>query len=55
MPPLEDVAMGDEVLGVPLPMSDGEIRANFLNLAEAMISQDNSFTSQVQIHDDPSK
>ena len=40
--------MGDEVPGVPPTMSNGEIRENFLNLAQAMISQENSVTSQVQ-------
>ena len=48
VPPLEQVALGDKILVVPLPMKDGEIRENFLNLAKAMLSPANGVTSQVQ-------
>ena len=33
VPPLEEVSMGDQVSIVPPPMTDGEIRTIFLNLA----------------------
>ena len=46
--PLEEVAMDDQVLDVPPPMTDGEIRADFLSLAKDMTSQANVFSSQVQ-------
>ena len=40
--------MGDQVSDVPTPMTDGEIRATFLTLAQAMTSQAIFVTSQVQ-------
>ena len=48
VPQLEKVAMGCEVPVIPPPMMDGEIRADFLNLSQAMTSQANDVTSQVQ-------
>ncbi|TMW85924.1 hypothetical protein EJD97_022258 [Solanum chilense] len=48
VPPLEKVVMGDQVLVVPPPMTDGEIKADFITLTQAMTSQDNVSTSQVQ-------
>ena len=48
VPPLEEVAMGDHVPHVPPLMNDVEIRETFLTLAQAIISQDNVVTSQVQ-------
>ena len=48
MPPLKEVAMGDQVPDVAPSMNDGEIRAAFLNLAQAMTSQANIINSQVQ-------
>ena len=47
VPPLEEVVIGDHVLLVLPMMKDGEIRSNFLNLAQAMTSQDNIVTSTV--------
>ena len=49
VPPLEEVVMGDQVLVVPPPMTDGEIRADFLSLTQDMTSQSNSITYQVQV------
>ena len=49
VPPLEEVAMDDQVPVVPPSMTDGEIRASFLNSAQAMTSQDNFVTSQVKV------
>ncbi len=40
--------MGDQIPIVPLPRTDGEIRVAFLNGAQAMTSQANVVTSQVQ-------
>ena len=40
--------MGDQVPDVPPPMTDGEIRAAFLNLAESITSQANVVTFQLQ-------
>ena len=48
VPPLEGVVMGEQVAVVPPLMTDGEIRADFINLAQAMTSQANSITFQVQ-------
>ena len=48
VPPLEEVAMGDQVSIVPPLMTDGEIRATVLNLSQAINSQDNVVTSQFQ-------
>ena len=48
VPPFENVGMGDQILVVPLLMTDGEIRATFLNLAQSMTSEANAITSQVQ-------
>ena len=48
VPPFENVGMGDQILVVPLPMTDGEIRVTFLNLAQSMTSEANAITSQVQ-------
>ena len=48
VPLLEEVPIGDEVLVAPPSMTNGEIRADFLNFAQAMTSQSNSITSQVQ-------
>ncbi|TMX05855.1 hypothetical protein EJD97_011733 [Solanum chilense] len=48
VPPLEEVAMGDQVSDVPPPMIDGDIRADFLFLSQSMTSQDNAVTSPVQ-------
>ena len=48
VPPLEEVVIGDHVLLVLPMMKDGEIRSNFLNLAQAMILQANAVTSQIQ-------
>ena len=48
VPPLEEVAMGDQILDVPSSMIDGDIRATFLNFDQSMTSQANAFNSQVQ-------
>ena len=48
VPPLKQVAMDYQVPVVPLPMIGGEIRAVFFNLTQAMTSQANVVTSQVQ-------
>ena len=48
VPPVEEVAKGDQILVVPPPMTDGEIRAAFLNFTQAMNSQVNAFTSEVE-------
>ena len=48
VPLLEEVDMGDQVPEVPPRMTDGEIRADFLTLAQNMTSQANAFTSKVQ-------
>ena len=45
VPPLEEVAKGDKVSVVPPPMTDGDIREDFLNLDQAMTSKANAFTS----------
>ena len=44
VPPLEEVAMVDQVLVVPLPMTGGEIRASILTLTLDMTVQENSIT-----------
>ena len=48
VPPLEEVSMGDQVPDVPPPMTDRDIRADFLTLTQAMTFQANGLTSQVQ-------
>ena len=48
VPPLEEVSMGDQVPDVPPPMTDRDIRADFLTLTQAMTFQANAFNSQVQ-------
>ena len=48
VPPLEQVCMGDRVPVISPPMTYRYISAVFLNLAQAMTSQDNVVTSQVQ-------
>ena len=48
VPPLDEVAMGDQVSVVPQPMTNGEIKENFLNFFQCMTSQANAVTSQVQ-------
>ena len=48
VPPLDEVAMGDQVSVVPQPMTNGEIKENFLNFFQSMTSQANAVTSQVQ-------
>ena len=47
VPLFMEVAMADNVLEVPPPITDGVIREAFLTLAQAMTSQDNALTSQV--------
>ena len=47
-PPLEEVAIGDQVPVVPPPMTDREIRASFLNSAQPMTIEANIVTSQFQ-------
>ena len=47
MPQLEDVSMGDQVLIVPPPLTEGKIRATFLNFEKSMTTQANALTSQV--------
>lgn len=46
VPALEPDVIGHEVSVVPPLMTNGEIREDFHNLAQAMTSQDNAFTSQ---------
>ena len=48
LPPLEELAMGDQVQNAPPPMTDRDIKAIFLTLTQPMTSQANSITSQVQ-------
>ena len=47
VPSIEQVPMGGQVPVVPPSMTDGEIRLDFLNLAQYMTSQANAVTSQV--------
>ena len=47
IPPHEDVFMRDQVLVVAPQMNDGEIRAIFLNLDQAITLQVNVVTSQL--------
>ena len=39
VPPLEEVAMGDQLLVVPPPKTDGEIRTTLLTLDQADLSR----------------
>ena len=39
----------DQSLVIPPPMTDGEIRAAFINLSQAITSKANNVTSQVQV------
>ena len=49
VPPLEQVPMRDQVpVAPPPPLTDGDIRSSFVNLAQAMTSQDNATKSQFQ-------
>ena len=45
VPPLEEVAMGDQVSVAPPPMTDREIREAFLNLDQAMTSKVQAMTT----------
>ena len=47
VPPLEEVATGDQFLDAPPSMTDRDIRKAFLTLTQAMTSQANEVTSQV--------
>ena len=48
VPPFKEVFMGDQVPIFPPPMIDGEIGEPFLTLTQAMTSQTNAVTLQVQ-------
>ena len=49
VPPLEQVPMRDQVpVAPPPPLTNGDIRSSFVNLAQAMTSQDNATKSQFQ-------
>ena len=48
VPPLDQVPMGDQLSVNPPPITDGGIRSYFLHLYQAMTSQDNVATSQIQ-------
>ncbi|TMX05322.1 hypothetical protein EJD97_024624, partial [Solanum chilense] len=49
VPPLEEVAMGNRNSVVPPPMTDEDIREDFLNFAQPVTSQANIVTFLVQV------
>ena len=49
VPQIEQYPINGQIPVVPPPMTDGEIRAAFINLSQAITSKANNVTSQVQV------
>ena len=45
VPPLEEVAIGDKVPISPPPMMDGDIKATFLQMSQAITTQEQAVTT----------